>query len=51
MRIIKQLSTRRDSTRRDPSQSSGDPMPFYMAAGEQKQKHKGGGGDDGDGEG
>jgi ubiquitin-like protein Pup len=26
-----------------------DPMPFYLAAGEQKQKNKGGGGDDGDG--
>ena len=51
MRIIKQLSTKRDPTSPDPSHSSGDPMPFYMAAGEQKQKHKGGGGDDGDGEG
>jgi len=27
-----------------------DPIPFYMAAGEQKQKSKGGGGGDGDGE-
>jgi ubiquitin-like protein Pup len=27
-----------------------DPIPLYMAAGEQKQKSKGGGGDDGDGE-
>jgi ubiquitin-like protein Pup len=27
-----------------------DPMPFYMAAGEQKQKNKDGGGDEGDGE-
>jgi len=48
MRIINRMSTERDSSRRDPSQTSGDPMPFYTAAGDQKQKHKGGGGDDGD---
>ena len=49
--FIKQLKT--TSSRRDVDHGS-DPMPFYMAAGEQKQKAKGGGdgeGDDADGEG
>ena len=49
--FIKQLKT--TSSRRDVDHGA-DPMPFYMAAGEQKQKAKGGGdgeGDDADGEG
>jgi ubiquitin-like protein Pup len=34
----------------DSTQGNADPIPLYMAAGEQKQKSKGGGdGDDGDG--
>jgi len=36
---------------RRESNESGDVVPFYMAAGEQKQKNKGGGDGDGDGDG
>jgi len=46
--FIKQLTTKSERAR---SSDSADPIPFYMAAGEQKQKNKGGGGDDGDGKG
>ena len=47
MKIIKQLDRK---TRNDQLGNEADPMPFYMAAGEQKQKNKGGGDGDGDGE-
>lgn len=42
----KRLGRKRPAARSD---ELADPIPFYMAAGEQKQKSKGGG-DDGDGE-
>ncbi len=44
--FIKQFTSK---SKQDRSADCADPIPFYMAAGEQKQKNKGGGGDDGDG--
>jgi ubiquitin-like protein Pup len=41
------LSTRGGKGARSRLVEGADPMPFYMAAGEQKQKNKGGGEDDG----
>jgi ubiquitin-like protein Pup len=44
------LSRREKKHVLSPLNGGADPMPFYMAASEQKQKNKGGGEDDGDGE-
>ena len=49
IRELKKKPSRR-SRGNDPRADEADPMPIYMAAGEQKQKNKGGGEDDGDGE-
>ncbi len=45
--FIRQLKEKKAS-RRDFAGSGADPVPFYMAAGEQKQKSKGGGEEEGD---
>jgi len=38
-----------DFKNRNRPDAHGDPIPLYMAAGEQKQKNKGGGDDEGEG--
>jgi len=43
------FTRRQDFENRERADLHGDPIPLYMAAGEQKQKSKGGGGDDGEG--
>lgn len=48
--FIRQLKVRaKRASEQDRYDESADPMPMYMAAGEQKQKNKGGGEDDGEG--
>jgi len=44
------LSSKRMTDARNPVGEGADPIPFYMAAGEQTQKNKGGGEGEGDGE-